>query len=149
MHSSAKGPTKAEKRRMSRFPDIGCVACYVLGVKHINCGPVEAHHLTDCGRRIGHEATVPLGIYHHRGVRPENVTKAEMFRYFGPNLADDGRQFRECFGTDDFLLDLTNKLLGYPDGTTTDTEGSSREAQSGREVTTAARSRHSPVTTRR
>ena len=93
--------TKAQVRRWQRFLDIGCVCCREYGVYSIP----EVHHLISGNRRRGHSDTVALCPYHHRGVEPPPVD-------VGPSLAHGSKPFRARFGTDDELLEKTNKLLG-------------------------------------
>lgn len=115
MHSKAKGPTKAEQKRMERIVELGCVACWIVGRKRPI--PAEIHHLLDGGTRRGHSATIGLCSWHHRGVcRPEGIGWSE--RNLGPSLVahassetSGGKQFRARFGTDDELLEFQNRLL--------------------------------------
>jgi hypothetical protein len=90
-----------------------CVACLQLwaGCEWGGCGPIEVHHLISGNKRRGHLFTIPLGAYHHRGVRPMNFTQAGTVLTFGPSLALNSKIFRERFGSDDELLARTNKLL--------------------------------------
>lgn len=71
----------------------------------------EVHHLTDCSTRLGHDATIPLCVWHHRGEPPEGTTKAEARITFGPSFADGRRPFAAAFGSDQQLLELTNAML--------------------------------------
>lgn len=92
--------SQQERERWSRFADIGCLACRKKGVYNPQ---VDVHHLLSGGRRRGHDASVPLCAYHHRGVgiHPE----------MGPSLAHGSKPFHAEFGSDDELLELTDKLL--------------------------------------
>lgn len=72
----------------------------------------EIHHLLDGGRRIGHEATVGLSPWHHRGVCDPGMTSGQMELMFGPSLAYSGaKRFRAAFGTDEELLRMQNRLI--------------------------------------
>jgi len=74
--------------------------------------------MTDCGRRVGHHATISLCMYHHRGVPLDGWFDAEMVEAFGPAASHGTRLFREAFGTDESLLLEQNKLLeGNDNGT--------------------------------
>ena len=55
-------PNKAESEHMLRVKALPCVIC-----KHHP--PSDCHHITDCGRRIGHMFTIPLCYEDHRGKR--------------------------------------------------------------------------------
>lgn len=109
MQSKAPGPTKAEKARMSRILELGCVACRMDG--HESIYPVEVHHLLDGGVRIGHAASVPVCKWHHRGVPPDGLNQRGATELCGPSLALDGRAFAEHYGDDDSLLAFTERLL--------------------------------------
>ena len=42
---------------------------FIASLPCVICGdrPVEVHHLTECGRRLGNMFVLPLCVYHHRG----------------------------------------------------------------------------------
>lgn len=55
-----KKPTKDESERMAKVSQLPCIIC--------NRPPVsEVHHITQCGRRLGHMFTLPLCTNCHRG----------------------------------------------------------------------------------
>ena len=107
MHSKAKPPTKYERERMSRFLDVGCVACWLKGLRT----EPQCHHLLSGGKRRGHRYTVPLCPWHHEGIPFGTLTILEMDDQFGPSLAHTPRRFTEAFGDDDSLLELTDQLV--------------------------------------
>lgn len=119
-HSTGK-PTKAQAARMDRIARFPCIACRrgrdptVAGAFPI-CGKTEVHHLNMFGRagqkRRGHDATIPLGEWHHRGIPLPGWTTKQMEVMFGPSLAKASKRFRAEFGTDDELLAKVNGLLG-------------------------------------
>lgn len=113
MHSrSIKPPTKAEKKRMARIVELGCVACRLDGDWPEACGLPEIHHLLDGGVRRGHSFTVGLGSWHHRGIVVPAFGQIEaMTRSFGPSLYHDARDFHARYGSDEELLAYQNKLL--------------------------------------
>ena len=92
--------TKADIRRWQSFQDIGCICCRKYGFYSIP----EVHHLVSGNRRRGHADTIPLCPYHHRGIEPP---PAEV----GPSFAAGSKPFRARFGSDDELLEETNRLL--------------------------------------
>ena len=112
MHSKAKGPTKAEKKRMEKIVELGCVCCRMrLPRKDShNIGPGECHHLLDGGVRRGHAFTICLCAFHHRG-DDGGWGKDYAIQFKGQSLAYDARAFHEEFGTDDELLEYQNTLL--------------------------------------
>lgn len=101
-------PTKAEKLRMDRVSRIRCVACWGgVGV----CGKTEVHHLLSGGKRRGHMYSVPLGIWHHRGIPLSGSNTSQMTWLYGPSLRLQSKAFRKQYGTDDELLARVNALL--------------------------------------
>lgn len=123
--SKSLGPPTAEQlRRWEWMEQFGCLACHFL-CKPIGrqCGPVERHHLTVGGKhgapRLGHDFTIMLGAWHHRGEAMPGATSmgggsseaAEMV--FGPSYAKTPRAFRAEFGSDENLLRQQNELIGW------------------------------------
>ena len=104
MVGKTKTPTKAQKVRFQKLQDLGCIVC--LNQSGAYRAP-DVHHIIDCGRRMGHDYTIPLCPYHHRGVVSD---PAEV--YLGPSLADGKRPFESCFGTQLQLLQQVNDLIG-------------------------------------
>jgi len=51
---------KAEKEHIERIKGMRCGVCG-------QSGPSDAHHITDCGRRVSHYATIPLCKDCHQG----------------------------------------------------------------------------------
>ena len=88
-------PTKAQSRRMGIIKrDIGCIACHIA----LHPGThADAHHLLAGGRRISHDATIPLCKMHHD--------------LPGGSVHKNKRWFRERFGTDEYLLAETDRLV--------------------------------------
>lgn len=91
-----------------------CIACQHEGVAK-QCGVTEEHHLNLGGKagqkRRGDDYSIPLGSWHHRGVRPFGMSSDAMTALYGPSLALDSKQFRFAYGSDDQLLALTNAKL--------------------------------------
>lgn len=109
MKTSTGKPTKAEQDRIDKFRWIGCVVSHVfLGIRDV---PYDVHHLVEGGKRMGHAFTIPLHPWFHRGVPPEGMDVIETTAFYGPSLALNPKQFRERFGTDRELLDVTNALI--------------------------------------
>jgi len=93
-----KPATKAEKRRFQIISrDVGCIACYDLSDGILGT-PGDVHHLLspDTGNRISHSHTIALCKAHHNK-GPLSTHKAKF-------------KFRERFGSDEYLLALTNSL---------------------------------------
>lgn len=112
MHHSTGTPTAAQRLRFDRIGNLGCIACRMRGLGY---RVPEVHHLTITGRhggkRAGHDATVGLCSWHHRGVPFYGMTAADSEALAGPSLARTPRQFREVFGQDARLLEYQNHLI--------------------------------------
>lgn len=111
-HSTRK-PTKAQQKRFEQLKALGCIACR----KHAPWfAPAEIHHLNLGGKagqkRRGHDFTIPLCEWHHRGLPGEFWLVSEATAILGPSLAKSSKRFRETYGTDDELLAEVNKLIG-------------------------------------
>jgi hypothetical protein len=104
-------PTKAQAARFEKIKRLGCAACLSRKM-HLPCGSTEAHHLLSGGIRRGHDESIPLGRWHHRGIPFTGWTTHEMEREFGPSLRLASKRFHEEFGSDDELLARVNKLIG-------------------------------------
>lgn len=105
-----KPATKAELAHLAAVKRLPCIACELMGCAP-QCGATEAHHALSGGRRRGHEYTVSLGTWHHRGVLLRGWTKDEMTAWYGPSLANGSKPFHAAFGDNEFLLAETVKLL--------------------------------------
>ena len=98
---------EADKRRFDALTQMGCVACRKLGLWRIP----EIHHIVD-GYRLGHEHTLPLCPWHHRGV-PNDLDqyKSVTVKKLGPNLRDEKKRFIQEFGSEKELLQEVNRWL--------------------------------------
>ena len=99
-----------DAERFVAIKSLGCVACLKLKLP-MQCGPTEAHHLLSGGRRRGHQQSIPLGAWHHRGVIWYSMNSTQMEDQFGPSLARGSKRFHEAFGSDDELLEEVNRLI--------------------------------------
>ena len=106
------GPSKnisdKQRRRMDIITrEIGCIPCRL---KHGHYRPAECNHLLNGngGYRLGHDETVPECLWHHRGIPDAGIDSRAMKQTFGPSRALHKREFREYFGTDQRLLEVTN-----------------------------------------
>ena len=82
-----------------------CVCCQKENV----CQPnkTEIHHIVDKGyRRLsgGHDSTIGLCQWHHRGISLEGMTNSEMLFKYGPSLELNKRTFIKTYGTERELL---------------------------------------------
>ena len=105
---------KLRAARFEALKGMKCIACQFEGCEQLTV--TEIHHLNEFGhagmKRRGDEFTVPLCSWHHRSVCPEGVKPGDALFYMGPSLAQNSKRFRETYGTDDELLEHTNKALG-------------------------------------
>lgn len=112
---STHKPTKAQVLRLERITRGECICCAInrrIGYATAAFGGCDAHHLLSGGRRIGHDATIGICPWHHRGVKPyDAMTDAEASRTFGPSLAHGSRPFHDVYGSDVDLLAQQNEVL--------------------------------------
>lgn len=110
---SRKRPTKAQKARLDRLHRLPCMCCVQEGVEQPF--PTEAHHIVDKGYREhsgGHDATLPLCGWHHRGLQTEGWLRMDMNAKYGPSLGLDKRAFKYVYGTERDMLGRVNFALG-------------------------------------
>ena len=103
----SKTPTKAESRWMLTIKqEIGCIACRIDKRGYV---PADAHHILSGGKRRGHEFTIPLCLWHHRG---QGIFSPRIMEQgFGPSLAHNSKAFHLRYGSDDELLALTKQRV--------------------------------------
>jgi len=106
----SKAANKMDRARFDMLRRIGCIACRKDG--HRN-DQIDVHHLTEGGRRLGHQQTIPLCPWHHRGVIPflPYPVEQKYLHLTAPSLAVSRRDFEAKYGTQRELLDEVNKLL--------------------------------------
>lgn len=104
MVGRTKPITKADRKRFEALRNLGCIACRLDGFPGI---PAEIHHITDCGRRMGHQYSIPLCVWQHRG-----VAESIYDHFKGPSLALSKRDFVERYGTELELLAKVNRMIG-------------------------------------
>jgi hypothetical protein len=85
---------------MDDFRLVGCIACWMLGYPET---PYDVQHFLSGGRRIGHAGSAPLCPAHHRGV---DLTWMHVVSF-----AKRPGTFRQVFGEDPYLTDLTDRLI--------------------------------------
>ena len=94
-----KAATKSEKERMAAISRTPCIVCLIHFFVE---SPAEVHHLMDTGRRRGHKFTIPLCVPHHReGLNTLHTVSVHPYK----------KEFNNRYGSDDFLLDETNKII--------------------------------------
>ena len=105
---STGSPTKAQVQRFQAIADLGCVACLLDGR---GGEPPDIHHLLSGGKRRGHDATIGLCPWHHRGQPKNGLGEVGMRALFGPSMHHHKRAFIERYGSDDALLEMQDRLL--------------------------------------
>lgn len=144
-------PTSEQWRRWDLLRHHGCIACSLYGNRFV---PGEIHHLTLGGKhgapRLGHSLTICLCRWHHRGICNSYMDAEQMEKEVGPSYARTPKAFRAEVGGDQYLLDASNELIGWPKVTipsrrekakeTTRERGGrvSKKQSSGRRTTAAA-----------
>lgn len=96
---------------MARVKRTECLACRSPTPYPSTGLPTEVHHLTSCGMRLGHEFTIALCQWHHRGEPPMGHSKSEATKIYGPSYADGRKPFMAVYGTDSELLEEQNRIL--------------------------------------
>jgi hypothetical protein len=107
MVGKTKAHTKADKRRFSLLPQVGCICCKAYGIHN---EWVQIHHIVEGNKRLGHQYTIPLCYWHHENVPPEGMTRKQAEAKVGPSLKSK-KKFNEVFGGEIELLEWTNKAL--------------------------------------
>lgn len=106
----SKPATRAERKRYQRLHEMGCIIDRMSPSECYNL-PVEVQHLTSGGRRLGNEFTIPLCSWHHRAQLPCGMTSSQASLLYGPSFAKSRKEFEATYGSEEFLLAETNKLL--------------------------------------
>jgi len=91
---------KSERAWMDAITDLGCI----VGIVHkCQCiWPLERHHVTSGGRRIGHEVSLPLCYGHHRsGLNNASIVSRHPWR----------AEFKKRYGDDMDLFRMTRQLI--------------------------------------
>lgn len=113
--------TAADRRRFDTLQDLGCLIARVFFDKPNT--PGEVHHVLTAGRRTGHQATLYLAPWYHRGVPPTvrhagrllELTVAAATTRYGPSLALDRPAFEARFASEVDLLAMQDELVAMYD----------------------------------
>ena len=100
---------KSDRQRLDDLHNVPCVCC--VSMKMPQPFPTEAHHIVDKGYRKhsgGHQSTLPLDAWHHRGMCLDGMTSKQMEAKYGPSLALNKRLFIVVFGSERELLSRVN-----------------------------------------
>lgn len=97
----------ADLERFAQLHTLGCIVC----LRRHTPRYCDVHHLVEGSRRLGHQFTIGLCEWHHRGVPIHDGGAKATEEIFGPSLARSKREFVRAFGSERRLLRFTNLLL--------------------------------------
>lgn len=97
---------------IERFAKLYALGCVVSKIYFNRWEPAEIHHLVEGRKRLGHQFTIPLSPWFHRGIPPlADMRPSEAVEALGPSLALSKRDFVNRFASERELLEETNKLI--------------------------------------
>lgn len=105
--------TVADRQRFEALKALGCVACHL---EDNGYEPPDIHHLLSGGRRMGHQQTIPLCPWHHKGDNHTPLSDDEVRRLRGPSLAREKRAFVDRYGTEGQLVQVVDRWLEHRNG---------------------------------
>lgn len=91
-------PTKQEKEYWSRIAEFGCIACRIDGYRN---PIVSIHHCDGRTKKGAHMKVIALCFNHHQ-------SGSETF----PSIHPWKKQFENKYGKQEYLIKMTNDLLG-------------------------------------
>jgi len=102
---ASKQITKAQQRRFDIITrEVGCICCRIKFGYYVEA---QANHLLN-GYRLGHEYSTPECPWHHQGICLTGTDARAMRKAFGPSRKLNKKAFRKEYGSDEYLLTLTN-----------------------------------------
>lgn len=126
----SKPPSRADLEHMGRCKAGPCIACLVgvaigliepahacRGGTAVDGHDLEAmqyNHAKSGNLRRGHLAGYALCLWHHFGsqqLHALGMSAAEARARWGPSMLDQGKLFRETFGSDDDLIEAQAYVL--------------------------------------
>ena len=109
MVGKTKQATVEQQHRMETIKEFcGCLPCLLEGFHDSHC---EVHHVLDCGRRIGHDATYGNCPWHHQGHAWQDKRPGEMKEMIGPSMAMHRADYKTRYGSEQRLLSTQNYML--------------------------------------
>jgi hypothetical protein len=96
--------TEADRMRYLAFQDIGCICCVIEGHPQT---PAEVHHII----QADNQQTLPLCLWHHRGICTQGLNGALATAFYGPSLAVSRRSFEMRYGTEAELLKRVDGMV--------------------------------------
>ena len=108
MVGRAKPATKAQRQRMAVIAEMGCLPCLIQRAER----PATIQHVTEGGRRLGHDYTYGSCTWHHLGTKEQGWSMQEMMGILGPSFAHGRKNFEEVYGDErDVLVRLQDWVL--------------------------------------
>jgi len=107
-HTRRDHKTTEDQARITAIKEIGCICCKLEGLDWVYC---EWHHITISGFTQGHQKSIGLCLWHHKGICEEGLTSEQMRQKYGPSLAKGSKPFHANYGTNEFLLGYQDKLI--------------------------------------
>lgn len=107
-----KNRTKLEQRRFQEIQERGCVPCYLESIRRHRewqPEPCDIHHTAGGNNHLATYGNCP---WHHRGIVKNDWPWKVMQDLFGPSMARSPREYRLRYGTEEYLVQLQNQLLG-------------------------------------
>lgn len=105
-----------DQNRLDYIHTLPCIACVIIGQSQLL--PTEGHHIVDKGYREhsgGHQSTLPLCGWHHRGMCADGMSSVVMRAQYGPSFELEKRTFKIRFGSERELLELLAMAKGVPE----------------------------------
>ena len=102
--------TTADNERLDIITEIGCLPCLLNGWSE----SATVQHVTEGGRRLGHQSTYGGCPYHHLGNRPDGYSGPmnESFEeWYGPSFARNKQAFISRYGPERLLIQVTDALV--------------------------------------
>lgn len=111
MSFGGRALTKADEARRTKIHAGNCMACEQRGIDLTGSGYVQWHHLDGKTKPGCHQKTVGLCFWHHQARLMYSDTHAYSRERYGPSLHEGSKPFRAEFGSNEFLLQMQNKIL--------------------------------------
>ena len=109
MVGKTKPPNAEQSRRLEVLKDhCPCLLC-LLSKGRVRLPDIQ--HMIAGFKRLGHDATYSSCEWHHRGIKPDQLTRQQAMGALGPSLAMGKRSFQAEYGSEELLLAVQNYVL--------------------------------------
>ena len=93
---------------MAAIAEFGCLPCMINN----KVRQATIQHVTEGGRRLGHEYSYGSCPWHHQAVTEGSMTTQQMIGLLGPSFAHGRREFESEYGDErDVLVRLQNWVI--------------------------------------